>query len=140
MDGADLPPPPGGELPPPPPGPVGGPGGGIPNWRTTKPGWILLHIAISLGITFASLIVVFAIIDASRDVSALQDVSSEDPDLVTAAGLTFWVVLIGSVAGWMLFVYLRTSSSSRVIALIAGIAAPIVIGVILLMGALPGRV
>jgi hypothetical protein len=111
----------------------------VPAWRSAKPGWIVLHIAIACGIAFVSLIVVVAIVSSSRDMTALGEVGSSDPQVVAAAGLAFWLSLLGGLLGWMLFVYLRTSAATRAIALIASLGVTVSVAVVMLLSALPGR-
>jgi hypothetical protein len=78
-----------------------------------------------------------AIVSSSRDTSVLENVGVDDPDVVTAAGLAFWLALLGAQLGWMLFVYLRMSALTRAIALIASLGVTVSIAVAMLMGALP---
>ena len=97
----------------------------------------MLHIVIGCVIAFISLIVVMAIVSSTRDITVLDDVESADSQVVAAAGLAFWLSLLGGQLGWMLFVYLRRPALTRTIALVASLGVAVTVAVVILVGALP---
>jgi hypothetical protein len=128
-------------LPPPPGSPLWGPDTRVdlgaptppelPRWRQAKAGWILLHVAIGgaiwFGLEFAMGFVI-AIAGRTYDRSIETD---------QALGLWTLLLLIASVAGWILFVYLRTSLSVRWAVLVGVIAVPFAGTAITLLDRLP---
>ncbi|MGZ5128959.1 MAG: hypothetical protein ACXWDR_05400 [Actinomycetota bacterium] len=103
----------------------------LPRWRQAKAGWILLHLAIGgaiwFGLEFAMGFVI-AIAGRTYDRSIETD---------QALGLWTLLLLIASVAGWILFVYLKASVPVRWAVLIGVIAVPFVGTAITLLDRLP---
>lgn len=127
-----LPPPPGSpEWGPNPPSYGAPPSPSLPRWRQAKAGWILLHLAIGgaiwFGLEFAMGFVI-AIAGRTYDRSIETD---------QALGLWTLLLLIASVAGWILFVYLKASLSVRWGVLVGVIAVPFVGTAITLLDRLP---
>lgn len=125
-------------LPPPPGSPEWGPNPpsygappSLPRWRQAKAGWILLHLAIGgaiwFGLEFAMGFVI-AIAGRTYDRSIETD---------QALGLWTLLLLIASVAGWILFVYLKASLPVRWAVLVGVIAVPFVGTAITLLDRLP---
>ena len=127
-------------LPPPPGSPEWGsnppsygapPSPSLPRWRRANAGWILLHLAIGgaiwFGLEFAMGFVI-AIAGRTYDRSIETD---------QALGLWTLLLLIASVAGWILFVYLKASLPVRWAVLVGVIAVPFVGTAITLLDRLP---
>ena len=126
-----LPPPPGSPEWGPNPPSYGAPSPSLPRWRQAKAGWILLHLAIGarvwFGLEFAMGFVI-AIAGRTYDRSIETD---------QALGLWTLLLLIASVAGWILFVYLKASLPVRWAVLVGVIAVPFVGTAITLLDRLP---
>lgn len=75
-----------------------------PPWRSAGAGWVLLHILIGLAIGFAA--VSLAVL-----VAAVAD--GQGTALTPASWALAAVSLLGALAGWILFVYLRTGPGLR---------------------------
>ena len=100
-------------LPPPPPGPPAWSGtpsppapppASIARWRQAKAGWILLHLAIGVALWFALVFAMaFTIAIAGRTWVDRLDRDRPGPRRMDAHPAR------GAVAGWILFVYLRTT-------------------------------
>jgi hypothetical protein len=103
----------------------------LPRWRQAKAGWILLHLviggAIWFGLEFAMGFVI-AIAGRTYDSSIETD---------QAIGLWTLLLLIASVVGWILFVYLKASLPVRWAVLVGVIAVPFVGTAITLLDRLP---
>jgi zinc-ribbon domain len=92
--------------------------GGVRSWRQARPGWILLHILIAAAIWFLQVILVGVIlVAANRDTERF----SRDPD--PAIGGAALLTIITSLAGWILFVYLRARIGVRW-AVLLGLTVP----------------
>jgi len=78
-----------------------------PAWRQGRAGWALLHIAIGVGIAFATMLValVFATIGRTQ---AQMDNAEDGP---VAVGVL--LILAGAIVGWFLFAYLGWSLGRR---------------------------
>jgi hypothetical protein len=130
---SELPPPPGSPLwgQNPPQSPSADPSPALPRWRRATAGWILLHILAGAAIWFAlEFVMGFVIAIGGRT----YDRSIEnDP----AFGLWTLLLLIASVAGWILFVYLKASPLVRWAVLLGVIAVPFVGTTITLLDRLP---
>lgn len=129
-------------LPPPPPGPPAWSGtppspapppATIARWRRAKPGWILLHLVIGVVIWIA-LVFVAAFTAAFAGRTWVEDSMNTD------GALDAWtlILLVGSVAGWLLFVYLRTTLWIRWLVLGLATGIPTVALVVILLDRLPG--
>lgn len=91
-------------------------------WRDAHAGWIAFNIATGLAIWFLVAIVAGQIVEAVR--SPCQRLS--DPAL-----LALFLMLPMGMAGWMLFVYLRTRIGVRWLILLASFGFCIVAAVVL---------
>jgi hypothetical protein len=129
-------------LPPPPPGPptwgsdtpaypappIAAP---LPRWRQAKAGWIILNLAIGGAIWFGlEFALGFVIAIAGRT----YDRSIEDDP---ALGVWTLLLLVASVIGWMLFVYLKTSVPVRWAVLVGTVAIPFLGTAMMLLDRLP---
>jgi hypothetical protein len=83
--------------------PAYGPTAVAQGWRSTTPGWVILHLGLGLAIGFAEVLLVAAITAAVG--------RSVEPTL--AAALMTPLTLLLSAAGWLLFVYVPGSAGAR---------------------------
>jgi hypothetical protein len=75
-----------------------------PGWRAVHAGWIILHLLVGLAIGIVTVLVAVALVAAGgRDINPLTS--------QTAVAST--VAIVGALAGWILFVYLRTGTGLR---------------------------
>jgi hypothetical protein len=96
----------------------------VPQWRQAKPGWVVLHIALGLVVWFLSAIVLAIVIQAAgRDLSGLSDAQN------AAVGMT----LFTSLAGWLLFVFLRQPAITRWIVFAAVLGGGLLLSVVLVL-------
>jgi hypothetical protein len=95
----------------------------VPGWRRPKVGWVLLHVVIGFAMWFALLVIEGVVLaGVGRDTSDLSD-------LATAGAL---LALPAAMTGWMLFVYLHSSSARRgfLLGLVgAGLFASVALGI-----------
>jgi hypothetical protein len=75
-----------------------------PTWRRGHVGWSLLHLAIGIGIWFASFFAVGI---------ALGIAGRTDGDIERMPAWIILPPLVGGVVGWLCFAYLRTSIGRR---------------------------
>jgi zinc ribbon protein len=75
-----------------------------PSWRSAGAGWILLHILIGLAIGFGAV---------SLAVLVAAVAGGQGTALTPASWAVSAVSLLGALAGWILFVYLRTGLGLR---------------------------
>ena len=91
----------------------------IPSWRRASVGWVVLHLAIGVAIWFGMLFVstLVAILLGRTYAGAVENDQT--------VGSWSLLMFLGSITGWMLFVYLRTSTLVRwlVFAAVAGLPA-----------------
>ena len=76
----------------------------LPTWRTTSPGWVVLHAVLGVAIGFGASML--EVLFASGWIPITQMQTATDDQKATVGGM----VLLAWVAGlltWMLFVYLR---------------------------------
>jgi hypothetical protein len=96
----------------------------VPPWRQAKRGWVVLHIALGLVVWFLSAIVLAIVIQAAgRDLSGLSDAQN------AAVGMT----LFTSLAGWLLFVFLRQPAITRWIVFAAVLGGGLLLSVVLVL-------
>lgn len=102
-------------------------GGRVPAWRRARAGWIVVHILIATVIWFAQIVVFSAILFASgREIDGAPD------DAVTAVSLAAVITFLATLAGWMLFVYLRSGTAVRT-AVLMGLTLP-TLGILVAVG------
>jgi hypothetical protein len=75
-----------------------------PSWRSDGAGWVLLHILIGLLIGFGTVGLALLVAVAA---------GGEGTALTAASWAVSVVVVLGALAGWILFVYLRTGPALR---------------------------
>jgi hypothetical protein len=75
-----------------------------PPWRSAGAGWVLLHILIGLAIGFGAV---------SLAVLVAAVAGGQGTALTPASWAVSAVSLLGALAGWILFVYLRTGPGPR---------------------------
>jgi hypothetical protein len=100
--------------------------GTVPTWRRGQAPWILLHIVIGLGIWFAQLFVLGAVLGPER-AENLNNLTADEQGTIGAVSM---LALLTSMLGWMLFVYLRSSAKVRG-SILAGVLA---VGFAVLLG------
>jgi hypothetical protein len=87
---------------------------GVPGWRRAKAGWIALHVLIGIGLWVLMVVAVsVAAVIAGR---TTEDASDRSSALFGGVGL---LVLLSTIAAWILFVYLRKPSRTRTIVFLA---------------------
>jgi zinc-ribbon domain len=78
--------------------------GELPDWRGVHAGWVILHLLVGLAIGIVTVLVAVALVVAGgRDVNPLT----------TQTAVACTVAIVGALAGWILFVYLRTGTGLR---------------------------
>jgi hypothetical protein len=109
-----------------------------PAWRRASVGWLLLHLAIGIGLTVALLwLEIGAIASAGRDLLRVQNVAPTDTAMMRASAITLVAATVGGFGGWIFFVYARVSTRLRAWGLAAGMIGSFVIALAFLGPLLP---
>jgi hypothetical protein len=82
-------------------------GFGVPRWRSTGPGWVLLHLLIGLAFWFLAAVLAVIVLEALG-----RDIDDE------TTGLAALGALLPVLVGWYLFVYLPISKAVRGLVLV----------------------
>jgi hypothetical protein len=106
-------------------------------WRSAKPGWIVLHLAIGIALGLCLVIFVVGLLGIGHDVRPIQDVDPDDTQLVIASNITTISCFAAGLIGWMGFVYLRASALARALVLGCLSVAAVAISVAALAPRLP---
>jgi hypothetical protein len=83
---------------------------GLPSWRRAHPGWVLLHIVIGAAMWFGQIVLLGAVLAGAGRATELENLPEETQ---RAIGGPVLLSLLTSLAGWLLFVYLRSSVRTR---------------------------
>jgi hypothetical protein len=98
---------------------------------------VSLHVVIGACIGFGMYVAMLVILGlGGADLAAIER-ASVDEEIAVAAGLSFWVLVLTSLPAWLLFVYLRTSTRTRAVVLIASAVIGVIASAALLGNALP---
>jgi hypothetical protein len=90
----------------------------LPSWRRAHPGWVLLHIVIGAAMWFGQVVLLGAVLAGAGRATDLENLPEETQ---RAIGGPVLLSLLTSLAGWLLFVYLRSSIRTRWLVLIGSL-------------------
>jgi hypothetical protein len=105
---------------------------GVPPWRRAKAGWIALHVLIGIGLWI--LLIVAVTIVATIAGRTTEDAADRSSAVFGGVGL---LVLLSTVAAWILFVYLRKPTRTRTIVFLALFLAGFVAFLVAALASLP---
>ena len=122
------------QLPPPPGRPADDPDPtSLPGWRRASIGWVTLHVLIGTAMVIALLWVELgAVASFGRDLLRVQNVANNDGAMLRASAVVVVSSALAGLGGWLMFVYVRSSTRVRglILALCLGTAFAISVAVL----------
>jgi hypothetical protein len=107
---------------------------GLPSWRRAHPGWVVLHIVIGAAIWFGQMILLGLILAATGRVTEIESLPEESQRTIGGPVL---LSLFTSLAGWLLFVYLRSSARTRWLVLVGALGLGFIVLVAVTLSEVP---